>query len=155
MRRQGLAAVASAVALLMVSSSLASAQTEVSDDQTAVLGAEAAISAGQVANDVDAVERGLAEGYTFTLPDGVIVSRQTFLDNMRQWWKPTAVLNTNQTVRVMQDTAIVTGRATYRWTSPTQGDEQAIEQYTDTYHRQDGVWRRVASHSSCIEGRCV
>ncbi len=120
-----------------------------------VLAAEAGIARAQMAKDVAAFEKLLAEGHTFTLPDGKIVPRAQQLNDLATWWSPTLVEFSSQSVRLSGDTAIVNGRARYRWQSKDKPPEEAIEQYTDTYVHRSGRWQRLASHSSCISGRCT
>lgn len=121
----------------------------------AVLAAERQIAQAQVDNDVAAVDALLVDGYTFTLPDGAIVPKATFLANMREWWRPLVVENTKQEVRLLGQTAIISGEARYRWRSDGKPEEEARERYTDTYVLEGGRWRRAASHSSCLSGRCT
>ncbi len=122
---------------------------------TDVLAVERAIAQAQVKNDTATIEASLAPGYTFTLPDGKIVTRERFLADMRAWWRPLAVENSDQQVRVIGSVAIINGKALYRWQSEGKPVEEAREQYTDTYTLNDGRWQRMASHSSCLSGRCT
>ncbi|MBY0283593.1 MAG: nuclear transport factor 2 family protein [Sphingomonas sp.] len=120
-----------------------------------VLAVERAIAQAQVKNDIATIEASLAPGYTFTLPDGKIVTRDRFVADMRTWWRPLAVENSEQQVRVIGSVAIINGKALYRWQAKGKPVEEAREQYTDTYALSDGRWQRVASHSSCLSGRCT
>lgn len=135
-------------ALLVAASAAANPNTE-------VLAVERAISQAQVKNDIATIESSLAPGYTFTLPDGKIVTRDRFLADMRAWWRPLAVENSEQQVRVIGSVAIINGKALYRWQSEGKPVEEAREQYTDTYALNNGRWQRMASHSSCLSGRCT
>jgi hypothetical protein len=119
-----------------------------------VLATEKRIADAQVSNDVGTARQSLAEGYTFTLPDGKIVTREQFLSDMQTWWRPLAVQNSEQGVRIFGNSAIVSDRAYYRW----QGKEKiedATERYTDTYVYAAGQWQRASSHASCLAGRCT
>lgn len=118
-----------------------------------VLNVEKEISQAQVTSNIAEVEKLLAKDYTFTIPNGEIMVRQTFLDNMRESWKPLVVENTEQSVKFYGETAIVTGKARYRWKGEN-GEEECREQYTDTYVESKGEWYRASSHSSCLSGRC-
>ncbi|MBY0520805.1 MAG: nuclear transport factor 2 family protein [Sphingomonas sp.] len=120
-----------------------------------VLAAERAISQAQVKNDIATIEASLAPGYTATLPDGRIVTRDRFLADLRSWWRPLAIENSDQQVRVIGPVAIINGKALYRWQAKGKPVEEAREQYTDTYAFNDGRWQRVASHASCLSGRCT
>lgn len=133
---------------------LAAAQAATSPD-VEVLAAERAISQAQVQNDIATIEASLAPGYTWTLPDGRIVTRDRFLADLRSWWRPLAVENSDQQVRVIGTVAIINGKALYRWQSKGKPVEEAREQYTDTYVLNGGRWLRVASHASCLSGRCT
>lgn len=139
--------------LIAASGEILAQQSQCTAATSAVLAAEKSIAAAQVANDLTAIEKLLAPGYTFTIPDGKIVSRAQFLEDMRKWWRPLAVQNTEQSVRCSGEVVTVIGRALYRWKGKD-AEEMAREQYTDTYAKIDGTWQRVSSHSSCLEGRC-
>lgn len=140
---------------LLVSASVVAGGNSRPAQVDAVLMTERAIAQAQVKNDVAAVDALLADGYTFTLPDGAIVPKATFLANMRDWWRPLVVENTRQEVRLYGPAAIVSGEARYRWQSKGKPEEEARERYTDTYVLEGGRWRRAASHSSCLAGRCT
>jgi hypothetical protein len=140
--------------MLMTVPPLCAAQSSPCPASADVLATEAAIAESQVSNDLIGIERLLAPGYTFTIPDGKIVSREQFIDDMRKWWKPIAVENSEQQVRCTKSAAIVIGKALYRWKGKTE-IEEAREQYTDTYLYENGRWRRASSHSSCLSGRCT
>jgi uncharacterized protein (TIGR02246 family) len=123
--------------------------------EAAVLAAERGLAEAQMRNDFAAVNQLLTPDYTFTIPNGVIVSKARFLQDMSKFWKPTLVENDKQTVRLYGGTtAIVSGEARYRWVNDKKVEEEARERYTDTYVLKDGRWQRAASHSSCLAGRC-
>jgi hypothetical protein len=129
--------------------------TSAKDDRVRreVLLTEKAIAGAQINNDTAAMERLLARDYTFTIPDGTVITRERFLSDMKTWWHPELVENTDQSVRQVGEVVIVLGKARYRWKGKN-GVEEAREQYTDTYVRIHGVWKRASSHSSCLAGRC-
>lgn len=138
-----------------LASVLFAAATVAAGPNAEVLAVERAISQAQVKGDFATIEASLAPGYTFTLPDGKIVTRDRFLADMRAWWRPLAVENSEQQVRVISSVAIINGKALYHWQAKGKPVEEAREQYTDTYAFNDGRWQRVASHSSCLSGRCT
>jgi hypothetical protein len=127
-------------------------------DVAAVLAVEARLAHAVLGNAVATVDSLLSADYTYTLPDGKIIPKARYLSDLRDWWRPLAVEHRGQQVRVYADArvAIITGQARYRWQSTGRPVEEALEQYTDTYIRGvDGVWRRAASHASCLSGRCT
>jgi hypothetical protein len=128
------------------------------DESPRVLQAEARLAQAVLANAVDSVDMLLTDGYTYTLPDGKIITKARYLADLRAWWRPLVVEHSQQQVRVMLDgrAAIITGVARYLWQAKDQPPEEAREQYTDMYVLgTDGQWRRAASHASCLAGRCT
>lgn len=120
----------------------------------AVLMVEAAMRDAQLRNDVARVGTLLATDWRMTLGDGRVVDRAKFLDDVRSFWKPTALAHGEQQVRVFGDAATVTGVARSDWTGRDGQPKFARERYSDVYARSYGAWRKVATHLSCLEGSC-
>ncbi|OQW48345.1 MAG: hypothetical protein A4S16_01415 [Proteobacteria bacterium SG_bin6] len=140
--------------MILVSAALTMLHPAATDPGGDILAMNQAIAVAQVKNDIGTIEASLAPGYESTLPNGAIVTRDQFLKDLREWWHPLVVENSDQHVRVLGSTAIVTGKALYRWQSKGKPIEEAREQYTHPYSLIGGRWQRVASHASCLSGRC-
>lgn len=113
-----------------------------------------AIAGTQTANDPDAFARLHTEDWRLTHGPGLIVDRDGFTEDMRTFWKPTAIDYTEQTIRLSRDSAIVEGVVTFRWQTAGGAERQAVERHVDVLVRQYGRWRRSASSLSCISGDC-
>lgn len=131
------------------------AQDKPRTQEQLVLTTERNIVEAVIRTDTTAVSSRLASGYTYTLPDGKIITKKHYLADIAQWWRPLSIDHSDQIVTLYGQTAIVVGKAKYRWKNKKGEVEEAIEQYTDTYIRLKTNWVRVSSHASCLSGRCT
>jgi ketosteroid isomerase-like protein len=87
-------------------------------------------------------EENLAEDFLNSNPDGSLVGRAGFLEQIA---RPAAISNLEARdvrVRLFGDVAIIHGRTTY-----TRADGQAAAgRYTDVWTRRQGRWLCVAAH---------
>ncbi|MBC8112686.1 MAG: hypothetical protein H7Y04_16680 [Verrucomicrobia bacterium] len=120
-----------------------------------ILQTEKKIAAAVIETDTLVVSSYLSTAYTYTLPDGKIISKKQYISDIAKWWRPLTIDHTHQKVAIYQKTAIVSGKAKYRWKNKNGEIEEAIEQYTDTYIKVKNKWIRVSSHASCLSGRCT
>ncbi len=118
-----------------------------------VLSVEKSIATALVANDVAAIDKLLAPDYTFTIANGMVISRAQTLSDMQQWWKPISVVYSEQSGRCNANVVTVLGKTHYEW---REQDKvlTATEKYTDTYVKLSGKWQRISSHASCLAGKC-
>jgi hypothetical protein len=130
-------------------------QENFSSAAKAILQTEKQIVEAVIKTDTLTVSSLLATGYTYTLPDGKIITKKQFISDIAIWWRPLSIDHSEQKVVVYDKAAIVTGKAKYRWKNKKEEVEEAIEQYTDTYIKLKGRWVRVSSHASCLSGRCT
>ncbi len=93
-------------------------------------------------SDVRWFENNLAEDFLNSNPDGSLVDRAGFLEQIAQ---PATISNfeaRDVRIRIMGDIAIVHGRTTY-----TKADAKAAAgRYTDVWARRQGRWLCVAAH---------
>ncbi len=95
-------------------------------------------------SDVRWFENNLAEDFLNSNPDGSLVDRAEFLE---QIGRPATISDfeaCDVRIRIMGDIAIIHGRTTY-----TKADgEAAAGRYTDVWARRQGRWLCVAAHVS-------
>ncbi len=120
-----------------------------------VLRAEQDIIEAVLRSDTATLGTLLSANYTYTLPDGKIITRARFMADVATWWEPVSIVHQSQSVQHYDGVAVVIGKAIYRWKNKAGVIEAAEEQYTDTYIMRAEKWVRVASHASCLSGRCT
>jgi hypothetical protein len=123
--------------------------------KNSILQTERKIVDAVIKTDTLAVSSYLSTDYTYTLPDGKIISKKQYISDIANWWRPLTIDHTDQKVTVYKTTAIIIGKAKYRWKNKNGEVEEAVEQYTDTYIKLKNKWIRVSSHASCLSGRCT
>lgn len=131
------------------------AQDNFSATQKRILQTEKQMIDAVIKTDTAKVSSLLAVGYTYTLPDGKIISKQQYISDISIWWRPVSIDHSEQKITIYNKTAVVIGKAKYRWKNKRGEVEEAIEQYTDTYAELNKKWIRVSSHASCLFGRCT
>ena len=144
--------VASIIMLTVVSSF---SQDRKSELTTHILTTERKIVDAVIKTDTVTVSQLLSKDYTYTLPDGKIISKKQYLSDIALWWRPVSIDHSDQKISMYNGTAIVLGKAKYRWKNKNGEIEEANEQYTDTYVKINKRWTRVSSHASCLSGRCT
>ncbi len=101
-------------------------------------------------NDVIALEGILAPEFVATDSDGRLTTRDQGLARRRSGQvKFTAFTQDDYRVRLIGDTAVVTGRSTIKGLRDGK-DWSGQERWTDIFVRRNGRWQAVASHSSRI-----
>jgi ketosteroid isomerase-like protein len=96
------------------------------------------------------IDRILAEDYTTTDSDGVIINKAQEMAVIKSGEEAITSAATDEfRVRVYGDAAVVTFRWVYK--GQVKGKESSGEErYTDTWIRRDGRWQCVAIHASRI-----
>jgi hypothetical protein len=93
----------------------------------------------------------LAEGFLITFPDG---KRMTKADTVASVSRPrassgTSRFTTRDTVALARDGVIIlVGHVIQTWTDPQGERREVVSTYTDTWVREAGAWRVLASHLS-------
>jgi ketosteroid isomerase-like protein len=101
-------------------------------------------------NDTAALERILAPEFVSTDSDGRLVTRaETFARRKSGAVKFTEFTQDDYKVHVVGETAVVTGRSTFKGIRDGK-NLNARERWTDVFVRRNGNWQAVASHSSRI-----
>ena len=101
-------------------------------------------------NDTAAFERILAPEFVTTDSDGRLTTRaELFARRKSGAVKFTTFTQNDYKVHVLGDTAIVTGRSTFKGIRDGK-DLSSHERWTDVFVRRNGRWQAVASHSSRI-----
>jgi ketosteroid isomerase-like protein len=101
--------------------------------------------------DFNALDRILAEEFTFTDPHGPPLSKQNFLDGMKSAslvFNKVEVLGLD--VTTLGDTALVHGKVRMEARS-SGGGYSGIYHYTDVFVKHDGSWRVLLSTARHIQ----
>ena len=100
--------------------------------------------------DVAFMDRIMADDATWTSPEGIVSTKAQYLASFKSLeGVDTSWVNDEMKVRVYGDTAVVTGRTTFKWTNKGK-DFSDQERWTDTWVKLAGHWRFVAGHNSKI-----
>ncbi len=100
--------------------------------------------------DVAFMDRIMADDATWTSPEGIVSTKAQSLASFKSLeGVDTSWVNDEMKVRVYGDTAVVTGRTTFKWTNKGK-DFSDQERWTDTWVKLAGHWRFVAGHNSKI-----
>jgi len=101
-------------------------------------------------NDTAALERILAPEFVSTDAEGHLRTRaEAFALRRSGQVKFTSFTQDDYKVQVIGDTAIVTGRSSYKGIRDGK-DWSGREHWTDVFVRRNGQWQAVATHSSRI-----
>jgi ketosteroid isomerase-like protein len=101
-------------------------------------------------NDLTALERILAPEFVTTDSDGRVTTRAERMARGRSGAvKFQSFAQDDYKVRVIGDTAIITGRVTQKGVRDGK-DMSGQERFTDTFMRRGGQWQAVASQSTRI-----
>ena len=118
------------------------------DSTAEVLTAENAWQKAELGHDADTLSRLMADDVVLTEPDGVPIGKTEEVAFTADPNTRFDILETHGLkVRVHGDTAIVTGAYHEKGTDHGRTFEHQ-GRFTDTWLRQDGSWRCIASHSS-------
>jgi ketosteroid isomerase-like protein len=100
--------------------------------------------------DVAFMDRIMADDATWTSPEGIVSTKAQYLASFKSLeGVDTSWVNDEMKVRVYGDTAVVTGRTTFKWTNKGK-DFSGQERWTDTWVKLAGHWGFVAGHNSKI-----
>jgi ketosteroid isomerase-like protein len=99
---------------------------------------------------IDSVQRGdvrrfgeiLAEDFLCSNPDGSLLDRRQFLEQVARPVTISGLEAQDVRVRILGDVAIIHARTSYR----TMDGEQRSGRYTDVWARRDGRWLAVSAH---------
>ena len=116
-----------------------------------LLALENAWNQAQLHHDSKALAGLIADTFISTDNDGTFVSRAQFLaDNNDLSYAPSVMTNTDETVFLYEDTAVVAG--TYHAKGLSKGKPfDHYGRFTDTWVYSSGKWLCVASHTSPLK----
>jgi ketosteroid isomerase-like protein len=136
---------------LAMTSRLAGAQAaKTENDESRILSLENAWSQAEVVHDARALAPLLADTFAYTDDDGSFMNRDQWLAHVNRGDDHYQQLaNEDQIVRVYGDAAVVTGK--YREKVDRNGKSVVLHgRFTDTWIKENGTWRCVASQSTLI-----
>jgi ketosteroid isomerase-like protein len=120
-------------------------------DEAALKGLEEKWDAASVKGDTAALGAIFADTFITTSPEGKVRTKAEMLAQMKSGeikYQKSKV--DDMKVSVYGDAAVVTGRWTGRFVEKGKTVD-STERFTDTFVRQNGEWRCVASHGSTIK----
>lgn len=120
------------------------------DSRDDVLAADARRFAAMLQNDLTTLETLLADDLTYTHSNGLAESKAQFLESLRSGkLRYLAAERSDLAVRLHGDTAVVTGRAEMKVSSPG-GKLELPVRFTEVWVRSGGAWRLTAWQSTRI-----
>ena len=137
-----------AVFSLTFLTSLLLAFAQESDKPNAVLQTERDLAAVYQRGDADGIAQGVMEDYTLTHSTGKITTRANDIDEAKKNDPKYEIFeNYDMKARVHGDTAVVTGKTHTKGVSGGKPFDSEF-QFTDTFVKDGGRWRLLASHAS-------
>ncbi len=92
--------------------------------------------------DVAWFDANLAADFHNTNPDGTLIGRKAFLEQIGRGSSVRGIREDDVVIRVLGDFAIIHARTTYEKPDGTQG----AGRYTDDWQLRDGRWQCVSAH---------
>ena len=137
--------------LFMALSAAAQGNRPVSTDETTLIALEKMWNQAQLTHDSSALKSMITDNFVSTEWDGVISSHDQFLKEIADpKWVPSVMNIQDLKVLFYPQVAIVVG--IYHTKGQSNGKPyDHVGRFTDTWIRQDSVWKCVASHTSLIQ----
>jgi ketosteroid isomerase-like protein len=138
--------------LLLVLAALALAQgiSRAQGDETKIIALENLWNQMQLNHDADAMGKLLDEDFVFTDYDGTVMSKEQFLETIRdKSYQLTVEASENMKLHRHGDTVVVIG-ATHEKGTYKGKPYQHQGRFTDTWMKKDGRWLCIASQLSLI-----
>jgi ketosteroid isomerase-like protein len=137
--------------LLLCGSALAQPKPAAAGDEAALRAIEEKWDSASLKGDVAALGAIYADSFVTTDTDGKVRTKAEVLARVKSGEvKYSAAKADDLKIYVYGDAAVVNGRWTGKFTENGK-PMSAVERFTDTFVRQNGQWRCVASHSSTIK----
>jgi ketosteroid isomerase-like protein len=135
----------------LTNSMLALAQE--SDEANAVLRTERDLAAAYQRSDADAIAQGVMEDYTLTNSTGKVTTRADDIAEAKKNDPKYEIFeNYDMKARVHGDAAVVTGKTHTKGISGGKPFDFQF-QFTDTFIKDGGRWRLLASHASKLSAK--
>jgi ketosteroid isomerase-like protein len=142
-----------AVFALMFLTSLLLVFAQESDDANAVLQTERDLAAAYQRGDADRIAHGVMEDYTLTNSTGKITTRADDIAEAKKNDPKYEIFeNYDMKVRVHGGTAVVIGKTHTKGISGGKPFDSQF-QFTDTFVKEGGLWRLLASHASKLPAK--
>lgn len=136
--------------LLLPLVAFAQQSSENSSDRSLILALESAWNQAEIHHDANAASAILAENFISVDHHGALETKAQYLADMKDTaFNPEEISNSNPTVYLYGDTAIVT--STYRTKGIDKGKPFVHRgRFTDTWVKRDGKWQCVADQETLI-----
>lgn len=136
--------------LLLPLVAFAQQSSENSSDRSLILALESAWNQAEIHHDANAASAILAENFISVDHHGALETKAQYLADMKDMtFNPEEISNSNPTVYLYGDTAIVT--STYRTKGTDKGKPFVHRgRFTDTWVKRDGKWQCVADQETLI-----
>jgi|SRR5579862_849883 len=136
--------------LLLPLVAFAQQSSENSSDRSLILALESAWNQAEIHHDATAASAILAENFISVDHHGALEAKAQYLADMKDMtFNPEEISNSNPTVYLYGDTAIVT--STYRTKGTDKGKPFVHRgRFTDTWIKRDGKWQCVADQETLI-----
>jgi ketosteroid isomerase-like protein len=142
-----------AVFALTFLTSLLLAFAQESDEANAVLQTERDLARAYQRGDADGIAHGVMEDYTLTHSTGKVTTRADDIDEAKKNDPKYEIFeNYDMKARVHGDTAVVTGKTHTKGISGGKPFDSQF-QFTDTFIKDGGRWRLLASHASKLPAK--
>ena len=142
-----------AVFVLTFLTSLLLAFAQESDEASAVLQTERDLANSYQKGDADAIAQGVMEDYTLTNSIGKVTTRaDDIAEATKNDPKYEIFENSDMKVRVHGNAAVVTGKTHTKGISAGKPFDSQF-QFTDTFIKDGGRWRLLASHASKLPAK--
>ena len=123
------------------------------DVANAVLQTERDLATAYLKSDADGIAQGVMEDYTLTNSMGKITTRVDDIGEARKNDPKYEIFeNYDMKVRLHGDTAVVTGKTHTKGISGGKPFD-SVFQFTDTFVKDGGRWRLLASHASKLPAK--
>jgi len=142
----------SVLGLLMVLGGAFAQQKASSGDEAALKAIELKWDAANMKGDIPTLTAIFADGFISTSAEGKTRSKDEVLAQVKSGdikYETSKV--DDMKVYVYGDAAVVNGRWAGKFTEKGKPTTTTTERFTDTYVRQNGQWKCVASHGSTIK----
>ena len=124
-----------------------------SDEANAVLQTERDLAAVYQRGDADGIAQGVMDDYTLTHSTGKITTRANDIDEAKKNDPKYEIFeNSDMKACVHGDTAVVTGKTHTKGVSGGKPFDSEF-QFTDTFIKDGGRWRLLASHASKLPAK--
>ncbi len=121
-----------------------------SGDKSLILALESAWNQAELHHDATAAAAIMADNFISVDHHGTLLTRSKYLADLKDLsYKPEEIFNTDTSVHLYGDTAVVT--SAYRTTGTSDGKPFAHRgRFTDTWIKRDGKWQCIADQETLI-----